>query len=85
MGHAITGNIKMAYLAMRYAKFQGVKPGESFAKQLMEVMKRHPEWVTKIEPCDKDIDMMTGDMREQGKKVFNLNEYMRQKGKDDSA
>ena len=79
MGHAIYTNLKCALLAMRYAKFQGVKPGESFAKQLTEVIQRHPDWLGKVEECDKDIDLMTGDMREKGKKVFNLNEYMRQK------
>ena len=79
MGHAIYTNLKCVLLAMRYAKFQGVKPGESFTKQLAEVIQRHPEWLDKVEECDKDVDLMTGDMREKGKKVFNLNEYMRQK------
>jgi hypothetical protein len=78
MGYAIQGNIKMVYLAIRYAKFQGVKAGESFMKQLLEVMKRHPEWVDSVKPCDKDADQMTGELRESGKKVLNINEVDRQ-------
>lgn len=74
MGYAIHGNLKMAYLAIRYAKFQGVKPGESYEKQLMEVIERHPEWVSKVEPCEKDIDQLTGDARENGQKVINIHE-----------
>jgi hypothetical protein len=79
MGQAIHTNLQCALLAMRYAKFQGVKHGQSFAKQLEEVMIRHPEWVSKVEKCKEDDPELYGaNEREKGKKVFILNEYLRQ-------
>jgi hypothetical protein len=79
MGIAIYTNIQCILLAMRYAKFRGVKPGHSYQLELTEVLKRHPQWLDKIEPCkETDSEMLGANMREKGKKVFILNEYLRQ-------
>ncbi len=79
MSYGFHTNIKCAYLAMRYAKFRGIKPGHSFQLELMEVFKRHPEWLDKIETCtENDPELYGANKREEGKKVFILNEYLRQ-------
>jgi hypothetical protein len=78
MGLAIYTNIKCVLTAMRYAKFRGVKAGHSYQLELIEVLNKHPEWLEKTEPCkENDVDMLAGNMREEGKKVFNLNEYLK--------
>lgn len=55
------------------------KAGEGVAEEAVEVSKRHPEWVTIIGSTDYDADMLTGNLRERGMKILNLNELKRRK------
>lgn len=58
----------------------GKKPGDSMQSEFDEVMKQHPEWFGYIGESEKDLDMLTGDLREKGKKVLNIHEIERQQG-----
>jgi hypothetical protein len=55
------------------------KPGEGLAEEAIAVAQRHPEWITLIGNTDMDADQLTGELREQGVKVRNLNEEERRK------
>lgn len=61
------------------------KPGEGLAEEALEVSKRHPDWITIIGKTEMDADMLAGNLREEGKKVLNLNELKRQKEGDNNV
>jgi hypothetical protein len=75
-----------AYLLMYdKAVAHGKKPGDSMQEEFQEVLKEHPEWFDFKGTTEDDIDVITGNLREQGKKIFNLNEYERQRERDKNA
>jgi hypothetical protein len=67
-------NSKALILAYQLGYRNNKKPGEGMAEELLEVSKRHPEWVTIIGKTSMDADLLAGNMRESGIKVRNLNE-----------
>ena len=59
------------------ARKNGKKPGDSIEKELKQYMKeknRKP-----LGETDQDLDQITGNLREEGLKVLNLNEIKRRK------
>jgi hypothetical protein len=63
---------------IKLAMSHGKKEGDSMQEEFEEVKKRHSE-IQLIGCTDKDIDQLTGDLREEGKKVLNLNEIERKR------
>lgn len=61
------------------AKKHGKKAGDSMLDELHEYMKSKEGNVECLGTGDKDIDLITGDLRESGKKVLNFNELERRK------
>jgi hypothetical protein len=55
-------------------KEHGKKPGESCQEEFEELLKQYPDAITFIGHTDKDSDLLTGDLRENGCKVININE-----------
>lgn len=68
------------YEILKLAKLNGKKEGDSIETELLEILKKkniYPFGITNI-----DIDMFTGNLREQGYKVLNLKEIERQKNRE---
>ena len=72
-----------AYLTVyELALANGKKPGESMQEEFESVSKEHPEWFEFIGDSELDADMLTGEFRDRGLKVINIQEIDRGK-KDD--
>ena len=56
----------------------GKKAGESMQKEFEEIRKKHSE-IQHLGTTDKDIDMLTGELRDKGQKILNLNEEERKR------
>lgn len=69
--------------AVKRALKNGKKTGESIEEEFFEVMKEKKIAGTIIGSTDKDIDLLTGDLRESGFKVKNINEELRKQSVDD--
>jgi hypothetical protein len=54
----------------------GKKTGDSMQEEFEEVKKRHQE-IKHLGTTNKDIDILTGEFRDKGNKVLNLNEEER--------
>ena len=63
----------------KLAKQHGKKVGDSMQAEFEEIYKRSPKKFRLLGATDQDIDMITGNLREQGKKVINLHEEDRRK------
>ena len=61
------------------AKSRGKKQGDSVEDEFNELLKDNPGAVTFVGNTDLDADMLTGELRDQGVKVTNMNEIERQK------
>jgi len=72
-------NLEIYKEIIELAQKHDKREGESIQEEFEEVMKNHASEVKFIGTTDKDIDMLTGDLRENGKKVLNLNEIERRK------
>lgn len=70
---------KVMALAVQLGYANGKKEGDGMAEELQEVARRHPEWVTFLGNTKADAAMMTGNLREKGVKVLNLNEEAKRK------
>jgi hypothetical protein len=70
-------NLNQYFEMVELATKHGVQPGESMEKEFEEIRKKYD--IKYIGTTDKDIDILTGDLRESGKKVLNLNEEERKR------
>ena len=61
-------------LALSHGKIEG----DSMQEEFDEVRKKHSE-LRHLGTTDKDIDMLTGELRDKDKKVINLNEEERKR------
>jgi hypothetical protein len=61
-------------------KKHGKKPGDSLQEEFEELLKVDPGAVQFIGHTDQDVDMLTGNLREQGVKVTSIKEVDRRKG-----
>jgi len=64
------------------AKKNNKTAGDSCQKEFEEILGKKPEKFTYIGETDKDIDLLTGDLRENGLKILNLKEIERRKNRD---
>ena len=53
------------YIAMRLARRRGIKSGQSFQKELEEVLAKHKK-KAKYLGSRNDVDMIVGNLREEG-------------------
>jgi len=60
------------------AKKHGKKPGDEMNEELVEIMKKKSK-IKYLGETDKDLDLLAGELREQGFKVFNPKEEQRRK------
>ena len=63
------------------AKKRGKKEGDNFQPEFFEVMEKTKSKIKLIGITDKDVDLLTGELREEGKKILNLKEIDRRKKK----
>jgi len=68
--------IKIYPEAIELAKKNGKKTGEDFGTELFEIAKKYNIKIDGIGETDQDAGLLTGNLRENGKKVLNLNEEM---------
>ena len=61
------------------ARKNGKKAGDSMQEEFEEVLKKKKDKFKHLGNTDKDIDILTGDLRENGLKVLNMNEEKRRK------
>ena len=57
----------------------GKKAGDSLQAEFEEVLKMKKDKIKYLGATNKDADLLTGDVREQGLNILNLNEIERQK------
>lgn len=69
--------IKIYPEALELAKQRGKQPGQDFGEELFEIAKKYNIKIEGLGSSEKDVDLLTGDLREEGLKVLNLNEEMR--------
>ncbi len=62
--------------AIELAKKNGKKPGEDFGKEFSEIAKKYNINITPLGSTEMDAGLITGNLRENGLKVKNLNEEM---------
>ena len=67
--------IEICELALKHGK----KPGESMQEEFIEVLKKKQDKIKLIGETDKDVDLLTGNLRESGLKILNLKEIERKK------
>ncbi len=72
-------DIKAYFIICRLAQKQKIKPGESMQKQFELVCKKHPEMFDHLGDTKLDKDLMLGNCRENGLKIFDLDEAVRRK------
>ena len=78
-------NLKYAWLsdlgtyleAVELAKKRGKKVGDNISDELMEIMRKNPKKFHMLGVTDMDLDMICGNLREKGLKVFNIKEAER--------
>ena len=56
----------------------GKKAGDSMQEEFEEIRKKHSE-IQHLGSTEKDIDMLTGELRDRGQKILNLNEEERKR------
>lgn len=77
-------DLELVIEAMELAQANGKKKGDSFEDELMEVIKaRFDKGDYKsakvLGSTDLDSDMLTGELRDRGMKVFNMSEELRRR------
>lgn len=61
-------------------------PGESMQEEFDEILKEHPEDFECLGETNKDVDQITGDLRERGIKILNPHEIdRREQNKKDNT
>lgn len=61
----------------------GKKAGDSLQEEFEEILKKKKEKFKLLGETDQDIDLLTGNLREQGLKILNFKELDRQKKKEE--
>ncbi len=74
---AIQTTLAVAIEIIELAKKHGKKPGDSMLQEIYEIAKKDKTKMKMLGYTDKDLDLLAGDLREQGLKVFNMKEAER--------
>ena len=61
---------------------RGKKPGDSVEEEFFEILKQKRDKFKLLGKTDKDIDLLTGDLREAGLKILNMKEIDRREKND---
>jgi len=61
------------------AQKHGKRKGDNMQTEFETILKKKPNKFKLLGATDQDIDMITGNLREQGKKILNINEINRRK------
>lgn len=67
--------LKVVDLAVAHGK----KPGDSMQEEFEEIARLNQEKITCLGVSGQDVDMLTGNLREEGINVLNLNEIQPKK------
>ena len=67
-------NIEAYAMIIELAQANGKVAGQSMKEEFEQVRQEHPEWFEVIGHIDMDVDLLGGELRERGVKVFNFNE-----------
>jgi hypothetical protein len=59
------------------AKLHDKTEGDDMTAELEEIAKKYPDKVKFLGETEKDLDLLCGDMRENGYKILNLKEIER--------
>jgi hypothetical protein len=65
--------------AVKLARERGKKPGDSINQEVVELLAKRKKNLQCLGTTNKDMDMLTGDLREAGFKVINTEEERRRK------
>ena len=68
--------IKIYPEAIELAKKNGKQPGQDFGTEFFEIAKKYNIKIDSIGETNQDAGLLTGNAREEGLKVLNLNEEM---------
>ncbi|MHA1437893.1 MAG: hypothetical protein ACTSPD_09980 [Promethearchaeota archaeon] len=75
--HLFAINIDTYLEIIELAKKHGKKPGDSMQEEFIEVIKKKK--AKYLGGTNKDKDLLTGDLREEGLRILNLDELQRKK------
>jgi rRNA maturation endonuclease Nob1 len=76
--HTFIMDISTYLEIVELAKKHGKKPGDEMNEELIEVMKKKGK-IQYLGKTDKDLDLLAGELRERGIRVFNPKEEQRRK------
>ncbi len=62
------------------AQLHGKNPGDSMQVEFEEILRKKGNKFQLLGETDKDVDMITGELREERKRVLNIKEIDRKKG-----
>jgi len=79
MKHAFMMDIDTYLEIVELAHKHGKKAGDSLQAEFEEVLKLKKVKIKYLGATNKDADLLTGDLREEGLNILNLNEIERQK------
>lgn len=78
-------DIDMTLMIFALAKDNGKQVGDSIQEEFEEMRNKYPDRFKHIGNTSQDADLITGNLRENGHKVLNLNELQRRKENDDKT
>ena len=64
---------------------RGKKPGDSIQEEFDEIRAQFPEKFTFLGVTEQDADLLSGNLRENGLHVLNMNEIKKNDNKTDNA
>ena len=68
--------------AIKLGKERGKKKGDNLEAEFFEIAKKKNKMPKHLGATEKDIDLLTGDLREEGLKIINMKEIERKKKND---
>ena len=68
--------------AIKLGKERGKKEGDNLEKEFFEIAAKKNKIPKHLGTIEKDMDLLTGDLRENGLKIFNMNEIEKRKKND---
>ena len=82
MNELWTTNVETYLEIMQLAKKRGKRVGDSMQAEFDEIKAKYPEKFKSMGAVNTDVDLLTGNLREEGHKILNLNEVQKQVDND---
>jgi len=79
MQHMFIVDMDTVMEIIELAQKNGKKAGDSMQEEFEIILKKYPKKFEFLGATKKDVDMLTGNLREKGLKIFNLKEIDRKK------